>query len=124
MSNNRFRDYSAGMKVLMVIEFFVLTGSFLLAMQLERRFRWTDVPVAATNTLVIYAILFALTALLRGDVELTDLVFMCEKLAVARRVRVESVALLIRSDVRADQEELAITNRHISFSETEMTLTD
>ena len=64
MSNNRFRDYSAGMKVLMVIEFFVLTGSFLLAMQLERRFRWTDVPVAATNTLVIYAILFALTALL------------------------------------------------------------
>ncbi len=64
MSNNRFRDYSAGMKVLMVIEFFVLTGTFLLAMQLERLFRWTDVPVAATNTLVIYAILFALTALL------------------------------------------------------------
>ncbi len=62
MSNSSFRSYSTGMKVLTVIEFFLYSGSFLLAMQLEQHFEMTQLPPLATNILLIYAIIFALAS--------------------------------------------------------------
>jgi sugar transferase (PEP-CTERM system associated) len=50
------------MKILTVIEFFVYSGSFLLAMQLEQHFEMTQLPPLATNILLIYAIIFALAS--------------------------------------------------------------
>ena len=62
MSKSRFLGYSDGMKILTVIEFFVYSGSFLLAMQLEQQFELTQLPSLATNILLIYAIIFALAS--------------------------------------------------------------
>ena len=62
MSKSRFLGYSDGMKILTVIEFFVYSGSFLLAMQLQQQFELTQLPPLATNILLIYAIIFALAS--------------------------------------------------------------
>jgi sugar transferase (PEP-CTERM system associated) len=50
------------MKILTVIEFFVYSGSFLLAMQLEQHFELARMVPVATNILLIYAIIFALAS--------------------------------------------------------------